>query len=1026
MYLVKLRLFIFASLITLIYIAINLLPELPLSLFPQSSRPYIRVNVEYDMEVTAFKALIGNKMERSFRNIENTISVKGTYSPNRALYIIEFDWGSSSVQAFQNVSSIAAAYQSQLPKNTPPIRTSYYDAGLELYIVVVPHTMSAKALSEKLEARLTPILNNIQGVSASRISLVDDEEVIINVDPYRLVSLNIPLSDVIERIKAAEFDTNLGTVQGTADLPEYKVVLNKPKTTLEDIGELAIASENDRIIRLRDIADIRLQIREQDRVYQIGNQRAVAVVAWPFPDSDIYAVSKAFENELRKEVGNLGEIVTINTPIQYIDTSLNNMAIAVALGMVFAAFTVLIAYRSLGISTLIILVMPLSIALSIGFLYLLGVGVNIISIGAVGVAIGMVVDASIFVLTKTRQHLMHLDTDTIQAQRNAIIQAATESTNVVISSNLTSIAVFFPLVFTQPIVKALVSDFAIVIILLLSSSIVIALLILPTMLILITNLLRSSHWIVKRRISKKESKPSVFTTILSYSIRKKRIWFLFVTVTFGLTTHTISLLNSEVDKEIIAQPQPNIIDIGFTFYSTDFSYEDKVKLISPLHEQINSTFQDKLKFIFSDYRDDVVYLSLHVKKTTNVEQLISQLKGIVPESNLYAIDISPWVSASVRIDNLPDYRLFISGPNHELRLETMQSLASRIKENNNVLRVKSAPKTNTTDYLTIQLRNEVLEHIKLDMSYAELEKHISKYVKYATKPELLYNTELSMGDFPVKVYFGKDRIRTADALESLPIRINQQIYNLGQLATINRQVERKQFFSMNEVDTYMVEIWLKNEHSLEIDELRNFLSPVNTDDRTDISIVSSSGEIKKNIKSLITALYAAIVLVCLIVLFDLKELSDTLIMLLSIPCGFIGAVYALYFFDSTLSVNSLIGLIMLAGLGVNNSIYILHAYKDKLSQDNKISISDAVINAVHTRIGPILISSATSFFAMLPLALGLDSNGPLIQPLGLAMTGGILSLTLFSLSFIPMLLYIVESVKHRASLAAHPGRHDLE
>ncbi len=1006
----SLKLFTLAFMIAITTLVYFLIPKLPLSLYPNSSKPAIRVQINHELDTLDFKNNVGTKMEQAIRNVDGVEQIDGNYSPGYTEYSIKFGWGHSSLKAYQDISSVTAFYQSLLPENTPPINTSYYDPGLELYVAVNPEHHDPEKLSKLLQQRLEPALKNIAGISSVYISPVNDKEIAIKINPYRLSTLNLTMDNILTPIQNARFDYSLGTIQGSSSSPEFKVVYVNSNKTIEDIGQIPVTIDSGRLITLSDIADITLRTKPQDRVFNINGERVIAIAAWPLPEADLYNLAKAFEAKVAEELADIADIKTINSPIRYIDESIQQMLQAVAAGMLFAGLSVLVAFRSLRMSGVIIMAMPLSIVVAVAFLYLLGVGINIVSIGAVGIAIGMVIDAAVFVVDRIRSKFDKAKTYTQSQVLEHVVQGVKESVAPVISTTLTSVVVFLPLAFTQPVVKALIGDFVIVIILLLLASLFISLIVVPTLLLTLSGITRNTRWL---GINPQKGRP-VFRWLLKQLLSRVWLWLPFTLATAWLMWFSTHLLVNDVRRDIIAQPLPNIIDVGFFFTSTDLPYAARQEIVQPVQAMIQRDFHDDIKFVFADIRQQVAWVSIHIKDYNKVDYFISELKKRVKNTDQYSTDISPWVSASVKVEKLPHVRVLISGDSHQKAMANLNRVYQHLAATDGVNRTNAFPRINDTSFAAVALNNERIAAIASDADFNGIRQSITQTSRYAAKPEFQYDIELDSGQVPLVVQLGDYRAGNAEHIENLPMYINGGIYNLGQLATITTNNKNSNYFTRNSSNMYIIELMLADHIQDRTGFVKQTLAKLDNFDVNSVSISTSDREIDENTKSLQMALLAALVLVLLILLFDLVSLPFVLITFVSIPVGLIGATYALYEYNSTLSVNSLIGLIMLAGLGVNNAIFIIHAWR-KLNSETTMNPLQTILSAVESRLNAILITSISTIFAMQPLATGAGNGGPIIQPLGLTMVGGMISMTLFSITLTPVLLYRYDLIRRRVN-----------
>ncbi|RZM78450.1 hypothetical protein C3B51_14830 [Pseudoalteromonas rubra] len=999
------RAFILGLTLCLVLLSTFVVELLPVSLYPNSTKPTVRVVASYDMDVSSFKEVVGKKMEKSLRNIEGVDRVDAQYGPGKTTYYAVFEWNKSSNEAMKEVATVASFYQSQLPSNYPPIKTYYYDAGLELYIAVKSKKMSSEALSVALEQRLTPILSSIPGISSVYVSPVDQKEVIVKVNPYSLVRYKLSIEDVLDKLKESRFDTHLGTIRSVGDAPEYQVTLGQAAKTIDEIENFVLSSGAGRLVKLSDVATVELQVKESSRYFYVDDMQVVAVAAWPLPDTNLYDISKQFESAVAKELNGLGEVIVLNSPMKYIGVSLYQMGVAVLVGMLFTALSVLIFFRKLSATILITLSMPISITFGVCMLFLFNAGINLVSVGAVGIASGLVVDSCVFVLEKIRLKLAILKSTEISTRYSrTVIGAVRESVRSVLSTSMTSIAVFLPLLFTQPIIKALIGELSIVIIVLLLASIVFSLFVLPALILLFPGklFLQTTSFNQGNAEQDKRRAGSLYPKtqrLLS------NIWITtpILLLTIWLCSHAIGLLWHDVKRDVIAQPLPNIVDVGLFFNDTELPLFKRQKLAFIVKERVDQVLKDEIKFSFTDVRKGVVYISIHLKNYEQAPNVIKKLKKAVPDNEDYTVDISPWVSASVKVENKPDYRIYIPNGEHERSVKLVSDLYKGFKAESAVLKVVPYPKVKKFSIANLKLNQMVVSSLSNELDYGDLEKSLSLFSKLSLKEEYLYSVNMNVGDTPLSIQVGQNGLSGIAEIEQLPIWLDGIAVNFGQLAKFITSDDYLYYHSRNGADVYMLELWMAKDVGNANEIISKVIGGVGVQS-LGVNVVSVEGEINDNIRSLLFALCASVIIVFLVLIIDLKSVILSLVALSCIPFGMVGASFSLFYFDGTFSVNSLIGLIMLSGIGVNSSILIIHSYQDNAVKYPDNNVYENIISAVVSRLRAIFITSISTILGMLPLAYGFGNGGPIMQPLGLAMCGGMLTIALLSIVIIPVLL----------------------
>lgn len=979
------------------------LETLPVSLFPKSTKPSVRMSVEYDFDLLAFKTELGKKIERSLLNLEKVEKVVGRYDMNRATFLVDFDWDKKPNLAVNEVSAVASFYQTQLPEYLPPIRVDYIDPGIENYVVISSDRYDVKTLSRVLRDRLSPAFNELKGLQHFLVAEVNQDEVAVKIDPLALIHHEISLQKVLAALEHARFDVNLGTIRNSQGSQDLQVVLAHKSDSLDALRSVVVAERGKQLITLHDVATIGLRNGEQDRSFYIGEDDAVAIAAWPKPETDLYAFSAQFKKIVQENVKGIGSVISLNDPLAYINESLKKVTMSVVFGMIFSSIAVLIAFSSLRLTFLVALIMPLSLVCSLVLLKVLGVGLNVVSLTAMSVAIGLVIDSAVVVVDAVVVGVQKKRPTSSSDLAVQIVSAVREVAPAVMASTVTTIVVFLPLTFTQPLIYALVGELATVVVCILLLSVFIALFFLPCLVFSFAVVTGRWDWLGNQKSKTSRlgvRKPYEWALGRLLSSISAQLFLLILAVVSTLVVSVV--LFRDVSREIVADPAPNIIDIAVQFASHDYSQQRREDLVKPVRIKVSENYRDDIRYAFTDMRQQVAYISLHLVDYTRAESMISELRKSLKNSAYYSIDVSPWVSAKLAVPNTPHLRVYALGENETVKRERLKALVSKLQVMDEVSDFKYQPNGKLASQLRIDVNKSSIKSLAGNQSFLENEAHLLDYIRYATEDRYLYSMQLNEGEMPLRVGLAKQRVGKATELGNIPVQDNQKILALRHFLQTEESTTWAQYSTRNGEDSHLVEVWLKG--SLQDAESAVARTITELGGVTQYLMVDAREEVNRNLSSLLSALAAALGLVTITLLFLNKSLIYTSITLLSIPLGFLGAGLALWLFHSTISVNSLVGLMLLTGLTINNVILITDKHRRYIRGDTNTDAVAIVIRSCGERIRATSVTTFTTVLSLTPIALGLGSNGKIMQPLGISVASGLLLSLLFSLFVTPVLL----------------------
>lgn len=1004
---IKYRHSIITSVIFIVFAGLAALKALPISLFPSSSKPSVSMTVSYDFDIQEFKSELGRKIENSLLNLDKVERVEVTYQLNSTTFYVYFDWNKKPNQAVNDVTAVASFYQNELPEYLPPIRIAYLDAGVENYVVITSDKYDAKTLSNLLNDRLAPALSQLDGVLNYLIASVNKNEIIVKVNPLALIQHDTTLENVIDRLRSARFDINLGNIRNNAAATDNYIFLINRISSLDELRNVIITEHGTHLVKLSDVANIQLGIEEQDRTFFIGDQPAVAVAVWPKPEVNLYKLSKDFKHIIQTHVADVGKIITLNDPLAYINESLSKVIFAVILGALFSAVAIFIAFNSFRLTLLVSIIVPLSLISSIVILQILGVGLNIVSLGAMSVAIGLVVDNAVIMIDILVSKLKEATPNSLKDFMASIVVSVSEAKTSIIASSVTTIVVFLPLAFTLPIVYSLIGELAIVVVCILLFSIFISLFFLPAAIVSLCLSLGRWDWLLEKKLKPNKGFRIFYEKMILKLLRStagKTLLLLALTV---LVIVSLYLTIYKTQREIVAEPQPNIIDISVSFNSADNSQLTREELINPIRVLAEKEFGDKIKYIFTDLRKTIAYISIHIKDYRDADLLMIKLRQTLKDTNDYSIDVSPWVSAKLTIPNIPDFRIFSIGESDKEKRQAHSQLAAALRSLESIHHLKSYPKEGQHNQLNIDINQSALNAISSESDFINLKDQVSEYIRYASKKRFLYPVKLSGDEIPLSLQLTDQPVQTVEQLGEIPIAHDDNILNLRHLLHIEKNMAWSQYYTRNADDAFMLEVWLRNPNDrLAREEINKLLKQLDANQNGKYIMLDPDAEIDSNIQSLIIALLAALILVVITLLILNRSIIYSAIILSAVPLGFMGAGFALFLFDSTVSVNSLVGLMLLTGLTINNVILITDKHYRYIQSGGTLSDSEIIALACGSRIRATTVTTFTTFLSLLPLALGMGSNGAIMQPLGISVASGLFFSLFFCLLLTPVLLQL--------------------
>ncbi len=975
--------------------------NLPISLYPTVSKPVIKVQMTYKEDLAKFMSYWGEKVETSLKNVKDVELVEGEYRQGEATYLVHFGWNKDNDEAIRDVASVADFFQAQLPRDLPPFRTTFFNPGSESYVVVSSEKMDSTTLSKTLQTGLLPLLYEIEGVTLAWVSALGDEQITVNFDPLKAATYNITIQDVIKTIQLHEFDYSLGRIN-TQSNGKISVTVRKRNENIEQLSLLTIANIADRQVLLRDIAEVKMTETKLSRVLQLDGENAVAVAVWPKPDANLYQVSQNFLTEVKKYTGNLGSVFVLNDPSAFIADSINTVIYAIILGMSTAAIFVLIFFRSFSKTLLVCLAMPLSLFGAGIFMQITGVGINLLSLGAMSVSIGMVIDGAIVIIDNITQHQKRPG-----QKGNLVFKATMEVAPAIFASVLTTVIVFIPMAYTLPIASSLLRDIIYVIVSIMAFSIFITLVFIPSAytfiggnkLMVVAADAKAKFSIIEFII---EGSAKIYCFLLAILVNSRLIQLGFVAAIGALVWYSISTF-PEIRRELIAKPYAKIIDVTVSFKKDGLEMPERIAIVEPLRNQANDAFPEEVKFAYSDIRANVGYISLHLHTHLDFDTVYYGLQKILKNSEEYDIEISPWITSALSVPDYPDLRLLVTGDTEQQRRQQLGQIYDTLQGQDEIRKIKITPKRQRNAKYEVKFKQNFINQLFQDHDVVQIKRQLSDYVGLAIEEKYISTIEFDGKTNKLFGQLGEQTLQDVRKIGDLPFFFNGQFFHLRDLLDIEKIEQWKLYYSRNGRPIYMAEVWLKDQHQNAAPKLLAMLDGIQGNDNMVPFILDSPKEqVNKGISSLLKALLLAFGLVFISVFFLFARLKIAVIICSAVPFGIIGALIALYLFDSTLSLNSMLGMIVLCGVSVNNSIIFVDVYMRILAQ-GKTTV-ESILDAARARFRAIIVTNMTTLAGMAPLAFGVGGGGEILQPLGISVSFGLLISMAFTMFCVPWLL----------------------
>jgi len=999
--------------------------RLPINLMPDISYPTLSISCTYENAgPEEIEELITRPIEQAVSAVPGVEELTSVSVEGQGTVRVTFSWGADLDAAANDIRDRLDRIIDHLPDDSERPTLRKYDlASFPILILGASSNLDPVQTRRIIEDQVQYRLERVRGVAAVNVRGGLEREIHVNLDPTKINALAIPLESIIARIR----EGNVNIPAGMIEKGNFEITVRTPGeyTDLKQLMDTVIAVRQGAPIQLREIALVEDSWTKITRIVRVDG----------VPGMWMSVNKQSGENTVEVARGALAELKRINRDIpqikiipiidtsDYIQRSIANVGTSAVYGGILAVVVLLLFLRNFRSTIVIATAIPVSIIATFALLYFGNFTLNIMTLGGLALGIGMLVDNAIVVLENIFR--MRESGDLLE---NAAVNGVEEVTAAVIASTLTTMVVFLPLIFVRGMSGAMFKQLSIVVSFALLCSLAVALTLVPMLSARILpaapiddkfrHTFRGRVFEISGRFFK--ALENGYKKFLHLALANRAfvvvIAVLLLTASLMLTPYIgVELMPSTDEGEVRVEAE---MQVGTRLNLLD----EKIKIIEKIvYESVPEISNTVTSVGGSRWRGSgghtgSVRISLkpQSQRTRSSEQIADDLRG-----KLSAI---PGMIVRTRAgQGLFLLRMGTSGADKvqvEVRghdLEMADGLAAQVKEI-----VESVE--GITDARISRESGSPEELILIDrQKAADMKLTVSKIANalqtIISGTRAGYYRE-SGDEFAILV-----RLRDAEQMDLRDI-LDLTITNSDGEPVVLRNVvnvgprkgpvliERK---DQERLVNVSADISGRDMGSV-LDELSGLLRNVPVPPDFSITFGGDYEEQQKSFRELLLSCILAIILVYMVMACQYESLRDPFVVMFSVPLAGIGVIVMLFLTRTTFNVQSFIGCIMLEGIVVNNAILLVD-HTNLLRRRAGMALREAIEEAGRRRLRPILMTATTTIIGLIPLALGLGEGGEAQAPMARAVIGGLLSSTLITLVFVPVVYSIFERLRPGATSA---------
>ncbi len=970
---------------------------------------------------------VSTPIESAIQGVPGLESSTATSTTNASIVQASFDYDTDLGTAEQKMTQAINRISSQLPDGVEPTVISASIDDLPVIQLAVTGYDDPDTIQSELESVVIPDIEDVDGVDEAGIVGAIGQRITITPDDAELAAAGYSeqaISDALEQ-NGVLFPGGEITEDGETLTVQTGVKI----TSVEEVGELPLVPGDAEqlqagVVTISDVADVQLTEDPRTSISRVNGEPALTIAVTKLPAANTVDVSHGVTALLAGFEDSLGaQFTVVFDQAPYIEESIETLAVEGMLGLVFAVLVILLFLLSVRSTLVTAISIPTSVLITFIGIQTFGYSLNILTLGALTISIGRVVDDSIVVIENIKRHYVG-DAD----KKQSILLAVREVATAITSSTITTVAVFLPIAFVGDITGELFRPFALTVTIAMLASLLVALTIVPVL----------AYWFLKpgkpvldekgRAIDPEDpAAPPTrlqkgYLPVLRWTLRHSWVTLTLAVLVLGGTVAAAPFMKTNflgdsgqntftISQSIGAAPSLDAEAAAAEQVEAELSDIEGIETVQVSIGTTGSSLNDA----FSGGGAGVTY---SITTDENVDQVtlreeVTEVLGDLEGAGDITVSASGgggFGSSDIAID--------VTAPDSTSLQEATDEVVAAIGDLDDISQVSSNLSASLPYIAVVVDRDAAAERGLSEVAVGAL-------VSNTMQPQSIGSIEID--DTAVTVYLdAPDAPVTLEELRELQIPTATGPVALDEIASVEETEGPTSITTARGQRTATVTVTPSTDDlTAATASVTTALEDIDLPQGADAELGSVVTQQTEAFTQLGLALLAAILIVYIVMVATFKSLRQPLLLLVSVPFAATGAILLQIATGVPLGVSSLIGVLMLIGIVVTNAIVLVdlvNQYREK-----GLSAHDATVAGGARRLRPILMTALATIFALTPMALGITGQGGFIsQPLAIVVIGGLVSSTVLTLLVLPTLYNLVEGAKERriARRAAKAGASD--
>lgn len=989
----------------------------PVDLFPEIEPPIISVFTFYPgANASEIEQNITKRLEDRLNTLNNLDKLMSQSNDNVSLIMCQFEWGTNLDEATNSIRDAISIVERYLPADAEkPAVFKFSSNMVPILMLSATANESYGAIKDILDKKIVNPLNRIDGVASISIMGGPIRAIQVDIDPVRLNAYNLSVEQLGGIIRAENLNLPSGNIEmGSTD---YPLRIQGEFQSSNEINNIVISNFNDKAIYLSDVATVKDTIKKLTVDERTNGRLGVRLMIQKQSGANTVTVAKEVNKKLAEILPTLPPDIKVETIIDssdFIKKSINNLSITLLFAGIFVVLVVLFFLGRFRATFIIVITIPVSLIAALIYLFVSGNTINIISLSALTIAIGMVVDDAIVVLENITTHIQRGS-----QPREASIYGTNEVGLAVVATTLTVVAVFFPMTLIGGLTGILFNQLGWIVTITVTVSTLAALSLTP---MLSSKLLKAKKTDTKPNAIVRglnrfwASVDNKYENILRWAVRRKTLIIIVSTVIFIGSFALIPFVGTEfmppsdharISSSVELVQGVKLDETKKIARQLEAIIQEKFPEVQLISTSIGAGEGGSILTVFQKSASYIINFTLKLSSETERERSMFEISDLIRDEYAKFPEI-----ASCKVgENIASGMMGGmggGGSNVQIKIfghdfnETniiADNLSEKLKKMEG-LRDVSISRDKEKSELQIRFDREKLASYGLNTA------SVSSMIRNRMHGLTSTKYKEDGNEYDVIIKFGDEFKESIQDIENIIIQTPRGAnVRLKEFASIGQYYSQPNIERENRVRVVKVSALL---HDVDLGtitaKINKEIASMNIPANIDTEIGGSSKDMRDSFMDLALLLILSIVLVYIVMASQFESFREPFIIMLSLPFAFTGVILALFITGLTLNIISILGGIMLVGIVVKNAIVMVDF--TNLLRDRGYFIVQAVIMAGKSRLRPVLMTTLTTLLALLPVALSQGEGADMWRPMGVAIIGGLLFSTLVTLVFVPVIYSI--------------------